>query len=306
MARDFYSVLGLKRSASEKEIRQAYRRLARKHHPDVNPGDPKAEERFKEINEAHQVLSDPDSRRKYDTFGENWKHGDQFGHGGRSGPFTYTRRAAGSGGFPGFGDLSGMGLGDLFSDVLGRGGGASRRPKARRLEHPVEVTLEEAFSGTTRILKVQTPDGQEKRLEVKVPPGVDSASKVRIPSPDVGDVFLVVTVQAQTRFERHGANLTTEVSVPLVDTVLGGEVAVPTMKGQVALTIPPESQNGRQFRLKGLGMPRLEKPEVFGDLLVKVRVELPTELSEREKELFLELRASREKVREEEAAPPPS
>ena len=293
MAKDYYSVLGLKRSASEKEIRQAYRRLARKHHPDVNPGDPKAEDRFKEINEAHQVLSDPESRRKYDTFGENWKHGDQFGQAGRSGPFTHTRRSTGSGGFPGFGDLSGMGLGDLFSDVLGRGGGASRRTKARRLEHPVEVTLEEAFSGTTRILRVQTPDGQEKRLEVKVPPGVDSGSKVRIPSPDVGDVFLVVTVQPQTRFERQGANLTTEVSVPLVDAMLGGEVVVPTMKGQVALTIPPESQNGRQFRLKGRGMPRLDKPDVFGDLLVKVKVALPTELNDREKELFLELRTLR-------------
>ena len=303
MAKNYYTILGVKRDASEKDIRQAYRRLARKHHPDVNPGDSKAEGRFKEINEAYQVLSDAESRKKYDAYGDNWKYADQFGQGQRSGPFTYTRRTTGPGGGD---DLSDLGLGDLFSGMFGRGGTTTgRRPRARRLEHPVEVSLEEAFSGTTRILRVQTPQGQEKRLEVKVPPGVETGAKVRIPAPDVGDVFLLVTVQPHARFERQGADLTTEAPAPLTDAVLGGEVAVQTLKGHVALTIPPESQNGNVFRLKGQGMPHLANPDRRGDLLVKIRVTLPTGLSELEKALFRDLRASREERDSGEETPTP-
>lgn len=302
MARDFYDILGVSRSASDKEIRQAYRRLARKYHPDVNRSDPKGEERFKEINEAYQVLGDPEKRKKYDRYGENWKYADQFERHGASpggGPFTWRVETA-----PGasiFDHMEDMGLGDLFGGLFGRGrrGGRGRSATAeawprQRVEHQVEVTLEEAFHGTTRMLQVQTPSGGARRLEVRIPPGAETGSRVHVPAKDVGDLYLVITVQRHRAFQRQGADLHVEVSVPVADAVLGGEVKVPTITGrQVALRIPLETQNGRVFRLKGQGMPLLNRPDQRGDLHARVRVTLPTGLNERERQLFQELRALR-------------
>jgi len=300
MAKDYYEILGVPRNASEKEIRQAYRRLARKYHPDVNPGDPQAEQRFKEINEAYQVLSDPESRRKYDMYGERWKYADQFAQQGvgAQGPFPWGFDVSPGGGSI-FDHLEDLGFGTIFDTFFGRrrrGGAtatAEARPRTRTLEHPVEVSLEEAFHGTTRVLQIQTPDGRLRRLEVRIPPGVDNGSRVHIPAPEVGDLYLVITVQPHPRFQRQGADLHQEVAVPLVDAVLGGEVRVPTPSGQVALKIPPETQNGRVFRLSGQGMPHLGDPRRRGDMYVKVRVVLPTGLSERERRLFEELRSLR-------------
>src|SRR5581483_10780463 len=303
MARDYYEILGVDRSASEKDIRSAYRRLARKLHPDVNPGDKAAEARFKEVNAAYDVLSDPEKRRKYDRYGENWEHADEiermqaqrgrggfYNFGGAAGsPFrTYTFS-----GDPA--DLFGDG-GDIFSGLFG---GRRGRPRPRNLnvEHPVQVTLEEAYSGTTRVLQMAPSEngGQPRRLEVKIPAGVQTGSRVRIAGEGLqdgdrrGDLYLVVDVAPDPRFERKGDDLYTDVDVPLTTAVLGGEVTVQAVGKRVAMKVPPMTQNGRIIRLSGLGMPRLGS-DAKGDLYVRVRVRLPDRLNERERRLFEELK----------------
>lgn len=291
--KDYYAILGVPRNASDKEIRQAYRRLARQLHPDLNPGDKEAEERFKLINEAYEVLSDPEKRRKYDMYGENWKYADQFaqaGAPGRSGgPFDWLFR---TGSPTSVFDFSGTRFGDLFEELLGDLRRGSRR--VTTLEYPVEVSLEEAYSGTVRQIEV---DGRgpraRRRLEVRIPPGVDNGSRIHISAGGGQEVYLVVRVREHPRFQRKGDDLYTEVPVPLVDAVLGGEVEVPTLRGGVILKIPPETQNGQVFRLAGKGMPRLGAPNLRGDLYVTARVVLPKGLTERERRLFEELRSLR-------------
>jgi len=282
--KDYYKILGVDRKASERDIKQAYRKLARQHHPDVNPGDKPAEEKFKQINEAYEVLSDKENRQKYDKYGDRWQYADQFEQAQRqqasSGDFSQGGRRV----YYGEGDF-----GSLFDDMMGgfrfsRGQAKPRR--ARSLEHPVEVTLEEAYRGTTRTLSFA--DG--KRLEVKVPAGVRTGSRVRLAGKGArgGDLYLIVTVKPHPTFERRGDDLLVGVSVPLAVAMLGGEVKVPTLKGKVALKIPPETQNGRTFRLAGQGMPHLGNSS-RGDLMARVSVVLPTKLSAREKELFKQL-----------------
>ena len=295
MAKSYYDILGIKRDASEKEVRQAYRRLARKHHPDVNPGDKAAEAAFKEINEAHEVLSDPEKRQKYDRFVENWKHADQFDRdsAGR-GTDTFTW---GQGGEPYFG----RGADDFLGEFLGgRGFGrtTTRSRRKVRLEQAVEVTLEEAFNGATRTIQMANGlRGEDRRLEVKIPPGVDNGSRIRVRPEGASseeELYLVVSVRPHAQFERRGNNLYTKVDVPLVDAVLGGEVEVPTLTDMVILTIPPETQNGRSFRLSGKGMPGLGSTETRGSMYVTAQLSIPSQLSEKEKELFRELRAIRD------------
>ncbi|MBF8267487.1 MAG: hypothetical protein HW388_995 [Dehalococcoidia bacterium] len=292
MDKDYYAVLGTGREASAKEIRQAYRRLARQYHPDVNPGDKAAEAKFKEINEAHEVLSDPEKRKKYDQFGENWRHAGQFYPGGAAaqGPFARNFGSGPSG-------RGGTGFEDLLGEFLGgRGSGRTATGSRRRvqLEQEVEVSLEEALRGTTRVLQiVDGPRGGSRRLEVKIPPGVDSGSRVRVRADGTSpgeELYLVVSVTPDDRFERRGDDLYAAVEVPLVDAVLGGEVEVSTLTEKVALKIPPETQNGRSFRLSGKGMPRLGSPETRGSLYVKIQVRIPSPLTGRERELFQELK----------------
>jgi len=321
-SKDYYGILGVSRSAGEKEIKQAYRRLARKYHPDVNPGDKAAEARFKQINEAYDVLSDKKKKSKYDRFGDQWQYADQFNQAGsQQSPFWDFSQTGGTG-FR----FEEADLGSLFGDLFG-GGFSGRRAKPRRgrdIEHPVEVTLEEAYYGTKRTiaLRVEEPctgcqgSGQiqgmpcsacqgsgvisrVKRLEVKIPSGVRTGSRVRIAGKGEagtgganGDLYLVVSVKPHQLFERRGDNLHVEIKVPLVVAVLGGEVEVPTLKGKLALKIPAETQNGRAFRLAGQGMPHLGSAS-RGDLLARVNVVLPTSLSAQEKELFKQLRELR-------------
>jgi DnaJ-class molecular chaperone len=299
--KDYYEQLGVGRNASNKDIQQAYRRLARKYHPDVNPGDKAAEAKFKDIQRAYDVLKDADKRAKYDRFGENWEQITQggFDPSAQRGPFG----GQGSGGFryetttedSDFGDL----LGQLFGDLGRRGAGGRRQHRGQDLEHPVDVTLEEAYHGTQRVMQVQTPDGQTRRLEVKIPAGVHTGARVKITGEGgrgvggpAGDLYLNVNVRLHDVFERKGDDLYEEMSVPLLTAILGGEVRVPTLKGEVALKIPAGTQNGRVFRLAGLGMPKLGTSDK-GDLHAKVKVVLPTRLSDREKELFEELRKLR-------------
>jgi len=329
MARDFYDVLGVPRSASDKEVRQAFRRLARKFHPDVNPGDTSAEERFKEINRAYEVLSDADKRKKYDRYGERWEQAEAFDQarraGGAGGAFTQTFD---------LGDLFGRDRGGPFEGIFEAFTGRRGPMRGQNVEYATDITLEEAFQGTTRLLELQSEEacatcggsgqiagavchvcqgvGQTlkmKRLEVKIPAGVQDGSRVRIAGEGHpgfgggprGDLYVVVRVRPHPRFERKGADLVTEAGVALEDAVLGGEVEVQTLSGKhVALKLPPLTQNGRVFRLAGLGMPRLDekrKNKARGDLLVRVRVLLPESLSDRERELFERLREERRKAK---------
>lgn len=300
--KDYYELLGVGRSATDKDIRQAYRRLARKYHPDVNPGDKAAEKTFKEIQRAYEVLSDPDKRAKYDKYGENW---EQILQGGfdpaqRGAPFG----GGNFGGFKGETTTEDFELGDIFERFFGdsrrRGESVRRQRRGQDIEYPVEVSLEEAYRGTQRVLQMQSPDGHVRRLEVKIPAGVQTGSRVRIAGGGgaglgggtAGDLILNVTVLPHDVFERKGDDIHAEVSIPLLTALLGGEIRVPTLKGEVALKIPPETQNGRVFRLAGLGMPKLGGGGK-GDLHVKVKVMLPTRLSDREKELFEELKKLR-------------
>lgn len=336
-AKDYYGLLGVDRSATAKEIKQAYRKLARKYHPDVNPGDKDCEARFKEINQAYEVLSDPEKRKKYDQYGENWQYADQFAGagarpGGQRGYWTFsgggdTRFDYGDVGTDEMGGaFAGGGFGGIFDSILGdMARKKGRRPvRGQDFEYPVEVTLEEAYRGTARILELQVEDQcpscrgegcpkcggsgtviRPQRIEVKVPPGVKDGSRVRIAGKggpgylggQSGDLYLLVAVKPHSRFRRAGDDLHVEVPVALVDAVLGGEINVPTIGGKrLALKIPPETQNNRVFRLTGQGMPVLGGNS-RGDLYAKVNVVLPARLSKREKELFEELKNAREAVR---------
>jgi molecular chaperone DnaJ len=319
--KDYYDILGIKRGASDKEVKQAYRRLARKYHPDVNPGDKTAEAKFKEINAAYEVLADSEKRKKYDKYGDKWQYADQFEQAQQQA--HYQGFSPGGGASYHFsGDIDG--LDSIFEELFGGGRtrGFYRRSQPRRgrdLETPIEVTLEEAFSGTHRTISLQMEEpcatchgsgriqnlpcsacrgagvvANIKNIEVKIPAGVATGSRVRIagkgqPSAGgSGDLYLKITVRPHPTLERRGADLHASVPVPLAVAVLGGEVQVPTPKGKLALKIPAETQNGKVFRLAGQGMPHLGK-STRGDLLAKVNVVLPTKLSEKEKELFKQL-----------------
>ena len=287
---NYYQLLGISKGADEKQIRQAFRRLARKYHPDLNPGDKEAEEKFKEINEAHEVLSDPDKRRKYDRYGDQWRNADVFENRGGRGPSAWgsgpSGRAADFG--PGsFGDL-----GDLFGGTLGGFGRRARTATASHVDVAVSVSLEEAFAGAMRLVRVPTV-GEERRIEVTIPPGVDTGSTVHIGVDKETQLFLKITVTPHPRFTRKGNDLFTEADVPFEDVILGGEVEVQTMRSKVRLTIPPDSGSGQNIRLSGQGMPKLISPDEHGDLYVAVRPTLPEGLTDEERELIDKFRALR-------------
>jgi DnaJ-class molecular chaperone len=331
--KDYYKILNVPREATADEIKKAFRKLARKHHPDVNPGDKKAEMKFKEINEAYEVLSDPDKRKKYDTLGPNWQ--DQFGP-----PPSGSRRAYNFGGrtsSPPFEfEAGGPGFSDFFEALFGRSGPANSAARGSRedlhrragdnIEQPVDVTLQEAYLGGMRTFNIQSTEvcpickgtgeinnksctncgGQgmiprNKRIQVKINAGVDNGSKIRVAGegqPGIGggprgDLYLVISVKPDPKFERKGDDLYVDVDVDLVTMMLGGEVPVPTPDGRkLVLTIPPETQNRRLFRLAGKGMPHL-RSEGSGNLYARIQVLLPTQLSNEERALFEKLARTR-------------
>jgi curved DNA-binding protein len=311
--KDYYQTLGVTKDANQDEIKKAYRKLARQYHPDVNPDDPKAEEKFKEINEAYQVLSDDDKRKKYDQFGSQWKQYQRTG--GRPEDFDWSQWAAG--GQPSgtqyrtvsqeeFEQMFGGGLGgfsDFFETLFGGMGGmrgtrrTARRPGAqtaargRDIEHPVQISLEEAFHGTTRLL---TFEGG-RRIEASIPAGVKSGSKVRLSGQGAegprgsGDLYLKVDVQPHPKFERDGDDLRVDQPVDFFTALLGGEVKVATIDKEVQLSVPPESDSGKTFRLKGLGMPKLGNPKKRGDLYVTLQIQVPKDLTAEQKKTFKEM-----------------
>ncbi len=279
---DYYAELGIGRGADEKEVRGAFRRLARQYHPDLNPGDERAEERFKRVNEAYEVLSDDEKRKAYDKYGDNWQRAEeiesQFGGG--------AYRTAGPAGFGGFEDL----LGDFrFGNFEGFGAG---RPSMAKMETDVEVSLEEAFAGSQRIVTISR-GGQDRRIEVTIPRGVATGSVVRVRPGQGQELLLNVAVTPHGRFTRRGADLYLDVDVPFEDAILGGSVDVSTMERPVELKVPPESRNGQRIRLAGKGMPVLGSPDRRGDLYVVLRPVMPRGLTEEQKELVRRLKDQR-------------
>ncbi len=307
--KNYYSILGVDKSATEKDIKRAYRQLARKFHPDKNPDNKAAEEKFKEINEAYEVLGDTSNRAKYDQLGRSYHRYQQMGGEPSGFDFSQWARSGGAGSqyqqvTVDFGDLFGgsSGFSDFFQSIFG-GGGRSRSndysnlygqqvpQKGQDIEYKVDITLEEAFHGTMRTL---SRDGSGQ-FTARIPRGAKSGTKVRLSGKGdggpagPGDLFLVIRVVPHKSYKRSGNNLTTDVSIDVVDAVLGNKVTVPTLSGSVKLSIPPGTQGGRTFRLKGKGMPDLRDPDRFGDLLVKVRIRVPEELSDEEQALYKQL-----------------
>jgi DnaJ-class molecular chaperone len=322
--KDYYKILGVPRDASEKDIKLSYRKLARQFHPDVNPGDRTAESKFKEINEAYEVLSDAEKRKKYDRYGDQWQHAEQFERTQQAGPqWGYTT----NGGSVHVDDDI---FEELFREFGSRGSRTRSRPvSGRAIEQPVEITLEEAYHGTNRMVSMQGHDTcsgcggtgrirnlpcsvcrgtgsvpREKRIEVKIPAGVDDHSRIRFAGQGEtgyrggpnGDLYLLITVTPHPVFERRGDNLQTDVEVPLLTAILGGEIGINTIDGKVMLKIPPETPNGKVFNLAGKGMPRLGQTG-NGSLQVKVNVVLPEHLSTEEKELYRRLKDIRSGVK---------
>ena len=288
---NYYDVLGVPRNADEKQLKQAYRRLARRYHPDLNSGDKEAEKKFKEINEANEVLSDPENRAKYDRYGDNWKHADRIQQSANSSPFRWTTGRGGSfenadfSLFDNVDDLSG-GLGGVFR------GGRRRRAARPNVDVQVEVSLDEAFSGTKRQLRLPS-DAGDRRIEVSIPAGVKTGSRVHVSVDNDTQIFLRLTVMPDARFRREGDDLYTDVDVPFVDAILGGDIEVRTLKGKVSLRVPPESQSGQRIRLAGQGMPVLNESGTRGDLFVTLRPTLVKDLTAEQRELLAKFKALR-------------
>jgi curved DNA-binding protein len=315
--KDYYQVLGVPKNASEKEIKQAFRKLARKHHPDVNPGDRGAEQKFKEINEAHEVLSDPEKRRKYDQLGSNWKQYEQYARGPSPGGFggfrvDFEGPGGGGGGFSDFFKTffgGGIDLEDLFGQARGGGSRSARRERSGRgfgatpeagrdVSAVVEVTLEEAHQGTTRRMSIEGGPGAEA-FDVRIPPGVKEGSRVRVSGKGEksyggasGDLYLEVKIKPHSLYRREGDDLYVDVPVTFAEAALGAEIEVPTLSGRARIRVPAGSQTGRLMRLKGKGMPPLKAGE-RGDLFAKLVVVVPKELQPRELELVKELQTLR-------------
>lgn len=333
---DYYSVLGVSRDADEAAIKRAYREKARQLHPDVNKS-ADAEERFKAINEAHQVLSDPEKRARYDRFGSDWERYQSAADNGAATDFSQWFSGQ-AGGNPNvrfdYRTAGGEGFSDFFETLFGSSGRSSRaqRRTPRRgddHEYPIDVSLKDAFAGTTRAFELQAAEpcahcggtgtaqgslcfacegtgstSKRSRIEVTIPSGIRDGQRVRVagkgsPGRDggpPGDVYLKVRISPDPAFVLEGSDLKTEVNVPLYTAVLGGEAIVRTMSGKVALTVPPETQNGRVFRLRKQGWPLAVGSSERGDLLVRVNVTLPADLSERERDLFEQLQDERQRA----------
>lgn len=308
---DYYKVLGLDKSASQDDIKKAYRKLARKNHPDLNPNDKEANKRFQQINEANEVLSDPDKRKKYDQYGKDWTHADAYEQarqqrGGNPGGGAYGGGfGGGAGGFDAsdmFGSAGGSQFSDFFESLFGGGGGGGRASGGARggtqgrrggdYQAELHLTLEEAATTHKRIITI---DGKDVRLTI--PAGVENGQVIKLKgygAPGVnggpnGDLYATFVIADDPRFQRIGNDLQSKVRLDVYTAVLGGDITVDTLSGRVKLKVKPETQNGSKTRLKGKGFPVYKKADTFGDLFITFEIDVPTGLSEEEKALFRQL-----------------
>ncbi len=288
MAKDYYETLGVNRSATAKEIKQAYRKLAKKHHPDANPNNPQAESRFKEINEAYEVLSDTDKRAKYDRFGPDFARMGGVGGAPPGGNATYTYTTEDSSDFS-----------SIFESLFGGMGGArgartTGRSRGEDIEQPVRITLREAYEGTTRLVTKG-----DRKIRVQIPAGATDGTKVRVAGEgdtgfgggQAGDLYLIVEIEPDEQFKREGNDLTVEVKIDMFTAMLGGEVEVPTLGRPVKLKIPTGTQSGRKFRLAGKGMPSV-RGDKKGDLYARMLITVPERLNDEQRKLVEKLRES--------------
>ncbi|WP_276483377.1 DnaJ C-terminal domain-containing protein [Paraflavitalea pollutisoli] len=302
MAKDYYSILGVSKQAKEDEIKKAFRKLAVKYHPDKNPGNKESEEKFKELNEAYEVLSDPEKRKKYDVYGPNW---NQF-NGQQQGQHQYQGGGAGGGSYEYEGDPGEFfGKGGDFSDIFGEffGGGGSRtgsrrstrKHKGQDYQSEVTITLEEAFEGTTRLFNIN-----EQKIRITLKPGVYDGLTIKLAGKgaaglnggEAGDLFITIRVSQHASYRRDGDDLRRTVLVDLFTAVLGGEKEVATLAGQLKIKIPAGTQNGKLLRIRGKGMPVYNQPAQRGDLLLEIQVEVPEKLTDQQRELFRQLQES--------------
>lgn len=296
---DYYKTLGVPKNASAEDIKKAYRKLARKLHPDVNPNDKEAHKKFQQINEANEVLSDPEKRKKYDQYGENWKHADQYEQARQQqGPQGFGQGGFGGGGFGGSeytyssgeeGDFS-----DFFESLFGGARGRRSQAKYRGQDYNAELQLSLTDAYTTH---KQTITINGKNVRITIPAGIENGQQIKLKgygSPGVnggpnGDLFITFNIKNDTNLKREGNDLYKTEDVDLYTALLGGEKTIDTMSGKIKLKINPETQNGTKIRLKGKGFPVYKKEEQFGDLYITWNIKLPTNLTQKQKELFIEL-----------------
>ena len=298
---DYYKILGISKNATPDEVKKAYRKLARKYHPDVNPGDKEAEKKFKEINEANEVLSNAENREKYDKYGENWKHGEEFEKARQQ-----QRQQSSAGGFGQFGGAD-FGDGDDFSDffqsMFGGGGSFRQRGSASGKFKGQDVNAELTLSlKDIAATHQQTFSINGKKLRITIPAGVADGQKIKLSGhgnpghnggPN-GDLYITFNVTEDKRFRRDGNNLSVEVEIDLYTAVLGGEVKIETFAGPIKLRVAPETQNGTKVRLRNKGLPVYKKDGEYGDLYVTYHVQILTGLSAKEKEMFQQLKNLRQ------------
>jgi len=305
---DYYKILGINKTATQDEIKSAYRKLARKHHPDLNPNDKEAHKKFQQINEANEVLSDPEKRKKYDQYGKDWQHAEAFekaqqgaGQGRRrsSGGFQGFGGDEGGGYSGGFGDDDSGGFSDFFESLFGGAAGRSgRRTSFRGQDYQASLQISLADAATTH-QRVLTVNG--KNIRITIPAGVENGQVIKLKGHGepgtsggpAGDLYITFSITEDPRWQREGNDLHTKVPLDLYTALLGGEITVDTLSGKVKLKIKAETPNGTTMRLKGKGFPVYKKDGEFGDLYVSFEIRLPSDLSEKEKELFRELQKAR-------------
>lgn len=307
--KDYYKILGVSKEASAQEIKKSYRKLALKYHPDKNPGNKQAEEKFKEISEANEVLSAPEKRKKYDALGSDWKQYEA--QGANQGGFDFSQWAqqrgggsrSGSGYYSTEEDFESSGFSDFFEQIFG-GGFRSRSTdefprasrKGRDYEGKLTISLKDAYLGSETIITLD-----DEKIKIKIPAGVTDGQVLRVKGKggkgtrgaESGNLFLHITVAENPRYERKQNDLYTEIKVPLYTAMLGGQVEIDSLKGNYAVTITKETQNGKVLRMKGLGMPVYGQKNKYGDLYLKIMIEIPQRLTEEERELFRKLAAKR-------------
>lgn len=293
---DYYKVLGVDKKATETEIKKAYRKMARKHHPDLNPNDKQAELKFKELNEANEVLSNPENRKKYDQYGENWEHGEEYEK-SRQQQQRQQRQHQGNGQQGGFNGFEGGDYSDFFESMFnqsGGGGGQRRSPQYKGQDFNAELHLDLKDVYTTH-KRTLTVNGKNIRLTIAA--GVENGQVIKIPGHGAegasggpkGDLYITFSIDNHTEFKRDKENLYSTVALDLYTAVLGGDITVATFDGKVKLKIAAGTQNDTKVKLKGKGFPVYKKEGQFGDLYISYQISIPTDLSDKEKELFTEL-----------------